>query len=265
MSDYLARQGRELLERNGLASFDALWGLEAEWLEPLNRCRGGWSGVARIELDGGNGTTEVLFLKRQEGHTRRTLSHPLGEPTFAAEMGGILALEAAGLLSMEAVFYGQRKVAGKQRAILLTRELQGFLPLSQQMQQWQQEGWANSLGQRRELIQVVADTIRRLHESKLMHNSLYPKHIFVSLPEHGSPKVCLIDLEKMRRTLCVGHATRRDLDSLNRRTGLWSSSDRMRFLQRYSGQSPLGSATRRLWRRLARSRISFIKKYERYA
>ncbi len=265
MRDYLEQQGGGLLEHNGLASFDALWELDAEWLEPPNRCRGGWSGVARIELDGGNGATEVLFLKRQEGHTRRSIRHPLGEPTFAAEMGGILALEAAGIPSLEAIFYGQRVVAGKQRAILLTRELQGFMPLSLQMQRWQEEGWANSLGHRRELIKVVADTLHRLHDSKLMHNALYPKHIFVSLPEHGPPMVRLIDLEKMRHTPCVGYAASRDLDSLNRRTGLWSRTDRMRFLQRYSGQSPLGSAGRRLWRRLARNRINFIKKHEQHA
>jgi hypothetical protein len=265
MSDYLDRQGRELLERNSLASFDALWELEAEWLEPPNRCRGGWSGVARIELDSGNGTTEAFFLKRQEGHTRRTLRHPLGEPTFAAEMGGILALKAAGIPSMEAIFYGQRVVAGKPRAILLTRELQGYRPLDLLMRQWQQEGWANSLGQRRELIKVVADMLRRLHESKLVHNALYPKHIFVLLPEGGSPMVRLIDLEKMRRTLCVDQATRRDLDSLNRRTGLLSGTDRMRFLQHYLGQRSLESTGRRLWLKLAKSRTDFIKKREQHA
>ncbi len=265
MDDYINPQGRGLLERNGLASFDALWGLEAEWLEPPNRCRGGWSGVARIELDGGSGTTEVLFLKRQEGHTRRSLRHPLGEPTFAAEMGAILALEAAGIPSMDAIFYGQRRVGGRQRAILLTRELRGFLPLDVQMQRWQQAGWADSLRQRRELIKAVADTLYLLHQSRLVHNALYPKHIFVSVPERGAPKVCLIDLEKMRRTLCVEHAARRDLDSLNRRAEIWSWADRMRFLQRYSRQSPLGSAGRRLWRRLANNRIKFSKRREQHA
>ncbi len=265
MRDYIERQGRELLESNGLGDFDALWGLEAEWFEPPNRDRGGWSGVARVELQRPDGATDAVFIKRQEDHTRRTWRHPfLGEPTFAGEMASLMTLQEIGVPSLEPLYYGQRRVNGAWRAILVTSELRGFVSLDRQMQQWQQDGWNNSLSQRRELIKVVADTLRRLHHSRVMHNALYPKHIFVAMSGNRPPEIRLIDLEKMRRTPCIGYAARRDLDSLNRRSAIWSRGDRMRFLQRYLGQSTLSANARRLWRRLAISRTNFMRKRERH-
>jgi hypothetical protein len=266
MHDYVDRQGRDLLEHNRLSDFDDLWELEVEWFEPLNHSRGGWSGVARIELQRPDGGMEAVFLKRQENHTRRTWRHPFGgEPTFASEMDNMKILQDIGVPSLQPLYYGQRKVNGVWRAILVTRELLGFVPLNVQMQWWQDEGWADSFGQRRALINVVADTLRRLHKNRVVHNALYPKHIFVSLPEHGSPEMRLIDLEKMRRTPCVGYAARRDLDSLNRRSIINSQSDRMRFLQRYLKQSPLSASGKRMWRRLAINRINFIRKQQKHA
>jgi hypothetical protein len=260
MDDYVSDRWRRLLEHNGLADFNALWDLEVEWFEPPNRDRGGWSGVARIELEGGDGGKEAFFLKRQENHARHTFRHPAGEPTFALEMRNILWLTKAGVPTLEPVYYGQRHMGSGWRAILITRELEGYLPLDELMKRWRETGWRGSMAERRELIPVAAAIIKKLHRANLIHNALYPKHIFVRFPEHAKPQIRFIDLEKMRRAILPGRAVRRDLDSLNRRTQHWSWTDRMRFLHCYLGQRHLNSKGKKLWRLLAASNISFMRR-----
>ena len=252
MKDYLAPEWMETLKHNGLDSFETLWALETEWFEPPNRGRGGWSGVVQLELKCPEGGTKAVFIKRQENHLRRTLQHPIGgEPTFAGEMKNILALQQAGVPTLEPVYYGQRKTDGCWRATLVTQELSGFQPLDQVMQQWQEAGWVPSFDKRRRLISETAAVIRKLHDHRLVHNALYPKHLFVRMPEAGRLEVRLIDLEKMRPVLACSRAARRDLDSLNRRAQFWSRTDRLRFLKRYLGAPLLTAEGKALWHWLA--------------
>lgn len=259
MQDYLAEGWSEILEHNGLGGFDALWTREADWFEPPNERRGGWSGVARLELKRPDGATEGVFLKRQENHLRHTLHHPLsGEPTFAGEMQNILLLQQAGVPTLEPLYYGQRKIDGRWRAILVTRELEGFRPLNLWMRQWREAGWHLNYPIRRVVITKVAQVISRLHQHGLVHNALHPKHLFVRVTEgDGQPmvEVRLIDLEKMRRAFSPFRAARRDLDSLNRRCLLCSHCDRMRFLKSYLNESMLSKKGRRLWRHLSDSML----------
>ena len=182
MQDYRAEDRFELLAHNGLGDFDALWDLDVEWFEPPNERRGGWSGVARLELQWPDGRSEGVFLKRQENHLRRTLGHPLaGEPTFAGEMQNILLLERAGVPTLEPLYYGQRRANGRWRAILVTRELAGFRPLNWWIEQWQTLGWSFSRPARRAVLVEAARVIQRLHrQGALVHNALHPKHLFVS-------------------------------------------------------------------------------------
>jgi hypothetical protein len=73
-----------LLERNGLADFDALWNLQLDAVDEPNTSRGGWSSVFRMDLEG-----QGFYLKRQSNYLTRTLHSPLGEPSFAREFRNI--------------------------------------------------------------------------------------------------------------------------------------------------------------------------------
>ncbi len=261
MKDYVTPEWEHILRSNNLDDFDALWGLQADWFEPPNQRRGGWSGVVRIELDLPDGTKGAIFLKRQENHTRRTLRHPVfGEPTFAGEITNILLLRQAGVPTMEPVYYGQRKIDGKWRAILVTRELVGYRPLHEVMREWSEAGWGHAVATRRRLIPILASVVRRMHKQRLVHNALHPKHVFVRLGDDLETEVALIDLEKMRQTVSMRLAARRDLDSLNRRARLWGSSDRLRFLKSYLGLRDLDTAGKNLWRYLAARKTRFMRK-----
>ena len=61
-----ATPGGALLKRNGLDSFEAIWSLEAPWVEEPNFRRQGWSGVCRLTLDASEKQPVVIYLKRQE-------------------------------------------------------------------------------------------------------------------------------------------------------------------------------------------------------
>lgn len=258
MKDYVTPEWEHILRFNDLDGFNGLWELKADWFEPPNERRGGWSGVARIELDLPGGAKEAVFLKRQKNHTRRTLRSPIsGEPTFAGEIKNILLLRQAGVPTMEPLYYGQRKVEGKWRAILVTRELVGFSSMNEVTDQWRKSGWNKTSLCRRQLIRKLATTIRNMHEHKLVHNSLHPKHVFVRLVEGRPPEVVLIDLEKMRRAVSVKSAMLRDLDSLNRRAYAFGYVDRMRFLNSYLNCHTLNSKGKGIWKYLAQKNKKF--------
>jgi hypothetical protein len=252
MNDFVADGWDGVLRANGLDRFEALWSLEAEWFEPPNRRRGGWSGVARIELPGPDGQSTGLFLKRQENHTRRTFRHPLhGEPTFAAEIRNILSMQRAQVYSLEPVYYAQRKLAGKWCVVLITRELLGYRPLDAWADDWYAADWTESRQLRLQVISECALILRRLHRAGFAHNAMHPKHIFLRVDDRDGVEARLIDLEKMRRKPGLLRRTLRDLDSLNRRSRHWSRTDRLRFLKAYLAASRLDAAGRRLWYRLA--------------
>lgn len=243
MHDYIADDWRDVLQANNLNDFDDWWALEAEWFEPPNQRRGGWSGVSRVVLRDRDGNERVIFLKRQEDHVLRTLMHPIrGIPTFVREMENILALQSAGVPALKPVYFAERHVEDKQRAILVTEALDGFVPLNELNRE------NLSAAARRKLVETVADVVRRLHQHKLVHNCLYPKHLFVRDDEKCF-EVHLIDLEKARKKWCRDSAVFRDLDTLNRHSRDWTRSDRRRFLKSYLAEKDAGQ-WRRLWKRL---------------
>lgn len=253
MDDYLAASWRTTLDAAGLGAFDSLWAVDADWFEPPNRRRGGWSGVVRLALPDAHAGERRLFVKRQENHLRRSLRQPVsGEPTFAAEFRNLLSLDRADVPTLKPVYYAQRRVDGRWRAILVTEELVRYRPLDDLVRDWRAQGWRRFRAQRRAVILAAADLVRRLHRQRLVHNALYPKHLFVRLEPDGRADVRLIDLEKMRRTISRVGALRRDLDSLNRHTPCFSPRERLLFLMHYLGVRSLAPSVRFHWRYLGR-------------
>ncbi len=130
MSDFIAAQDRALLERHGLAGFDALWALKLEAVDEPNTERGGWSSVYRLELD-----ERAFYLKRQSNHLTRSLLHPFGEPTFAREFRNIRRYAERNIPALQAAFFAERRLPGERRAILLTRALDGWQDLEHWLKQ----------------------------------------------------------------------------------------------------------------------------------
>ena len=258
MKDYFPNQWREILRHNNLDSFDDLWNLQADWFEPPNERRGGWSGVSRCEWDLPEGGKVGVFLKRQENHITRTVSHPFGMSTFICEIQNILLFKKAAIPALEPIYFAVRKVEGDQRAIVCTEALDGYEPLEEIVERWLREGWPDRKN-RQHLMQKVVSVMSRMHDHKIQHNCFYPKHIFVRFTD-ASIDVRIIDLEKAKVVLLRRYATFRDLYTLNRHAQGWSRTDRLRFFLLYLGREHLDRDAKKLWRKIVTRTAIKVKK-----
>ncbi|HEC06741.1 MAG TPA: lipopolysaccharide kinase [Thiolapillus brandeum] len=248
MNSFVEKGWQAIFEHNGLGSFDALWNLQADWFEPPNQRRGGWSGVSRIMLPSPDGSEETVFLKRQENHTRKTWRHPISrEPTFRSEARNLRLLNSRGIAAPHMVYYAERKSPKGWQVILATRELKDYLPLDVLIERWYRDDWGKHREQRSKVIPRTAAVLSKLHKLRLAHNAMHAKHMFI---QEQTGAACLIDLEKMRARLTRRQAMLRDLDSFNRRTARISRTDRLRFLLCYMGKPGLDDEVRAVWRRL---------------
>ena len=226
MTDFVADAERALLERNGLADFDALWAVQLEAVDEPNTSGGGWSSVFRMDLEG-----QGFYLKRQSNYLTRTLHSPLGEPSFAREFRNIERYKQLGIPALEAVFFGERKVPGERRAILMTRALDGWTDLDSLLEQWSQL----TAGQQQAILQACGQLARRLHAVRQVHGCFYPKHIFLQ-PDGAAYRAQLIDLEKTRLLLLGQRDRVKDIEPLLRRAHAWTEADVRALLAAYLEQ-----------------------------
>ncbi|SDB19174.1 lipopolysaccharide kinase InaA family protein [Pseudomonas sp. NFACC13-1] len=226
MTDFLAAEDRALLQRHGLDSFEALWARQLDAVDEPNTSGDGWSSVFRLELDG-----QGYYLKRQSNYLTRTWSHPFGEPSFSREFRNISRYRQLGIPALQAVFYGQRKVEGEVRAILLTRALDGWDDLDSLLQRWP----SLTATQRTTVLDACGQLARRLHGMHQVHGCFYPKHIFLQATDDGY-QAQLIDLEKTRPLLFGQRDRVKDLEPLLRRASIWSEADVRQLLSAYLAQ-----------------------------
>ncbi|MBU0563622.1 MAG: lipopolysaccharide kinase InaA family protein [Gammaproteobacteria bacterium] len=229
MNDFIAQADRPTLERHGLASFDALWSVHLTAVDEPNVERGGWSSVFRLELD-----DSAFYLKRQSDHLTRTLAHPFGEPTFAREFRNIRRYARLGVPALQASFFGQRKVGGERRAVLLTRALDGWMDLDELLKRWPELGESNHQA----ILVAVGGLARTLHRAGQMHSCFYPKHIFLR-EQGGCWQACLIDLEKTRPLLLGRRDRVKDLEPLVRRASVIGKQGVRHLLEAYLDDSRL--------------------------
>ena len=250
VKNFIATEWAGLLEENGLTGFDALWQIEVPLLDNPNtgRGKGGWSSVGLLPLRAAGGGQRKLIIKRQNNYVIRTPLHPLrGIPTLKNEALSTLRFNSLGIPTMKLVYYADKREGNGFRAILLTEFLDGYESLDRLDRLLLEPTGV----ERPRLISCVAGLIRIMHDKRLRHNSLYPKHIF--LREDGSEVTAkLIDLEKVRWSPLGNGRRIRDLDSLNRRSPGWSRTDRLRFFKAYCQTNHLSSKDRELWRAIAK-------------
>jgi len=253
MKDYMNERWRSILAHNGLAGFDELWKLEAEWFEAPNQRRGGWSGVSRCELQLPEGGVAAIFLKRQENHGTRSLAHPVhGVPTFLREFKRIMAYRDNAIPSLEPVYFGMRTRGKDQRAILVTEELTDFVSLEDRVQGWLRNG-VPERAERLRILKAVAELLKKMHACGIRHGCFFPKHVFVRIAPDGSVEARVIDLEKSRRHPLRVMCALRDLYSLSHySSSAWSRTDRVRFFRHYLGIPRLNTYAKWLWRNVVK-------------
>jgi hypothetical protein len=204
------------------------WHLPGEWLEAPNSRRGGTSGVVRHQPDAG----PALYIKKQQGHLFRSLRYPLGRPTCLREALALDQFRGLGVVVPTRCFFGLHR-AEQWWGVLVTEALPpGFVSLDE----WYGAKDSAAVVQKRmAVVRELARTLAILHRHRWQHSSLMTKHIFVRVraagldcPE-GSAEIALIDLERARRWLTVGRASRRDLFFLRQHLPYWTDAEWAEF------------------------------------
>jgi len=260
-----------LLKANKLDSFDALWNTKADWVEPPNYRRRGWSGVCRIDLQSSTGAGIGVYLKRQEGHCYRDSVPPFRRrPTAYREYRNLLKMKAHAIAAPHILYYGERRVGGAWQAILMTREIPQSIPLGDYLRQSSGRPHAEVIHVLRETAALAA----RFHALHREHGALYGKHVMIggvakeasdAPPADRKPFPCLIDLEKARFRLFRWRIAVHDLAQLYRHTA-WDAPDWLLFVDHYMAairnpwlrpilKSMIGRKAKREHGRQARCRI----------
>lgn len=238
MKIYISPAWQRLLQFNNLADFEKIWSCEVEWVEAPNDGRGGLSGVGRVYLNCLDGTQLTAYLKRQQNHIRKSWRYPVrGEATFGREFKLIRQLQKADVGTLEPMFFAEDYASGYARALLMTVELTGYLPLDEFAATDRFKNLA--LSEKRFLLQCVARTVKRMHDAGVQHRSLYAKHIFVK-PVENNYQIAIIDLEKSRVSKLLFLRRFYDLVTLNYRTEGWTCSSRLYFFKQYYGIQSIG-------------------------
>lgn len=234
---FLDATWQHIFAANNLGTFDALWNLKTEWFEEPNIRRGGWSGVVRINLDTPKGKVAV-FIKRQENHISKTLAHPFkGIATFQKEFHNLNRLTKHNISTLELIYFCQKD----QQAILITKGLEGYLPLDSARFHHLENADKHAL------LSKIAFEMSAMHQCRFQHNCFYPKHIFASKIA-GEWDVRFIDLEKLKRTPLKKQAIERDLFTLYRHADFnWTTKDRVYFFKAYVNEDKLSKKSKKLW------------------
>lgn len=241
MKDYVDQGCQDVLAHAQLLDFDALWNLQLEAVDEPNTERGGWSSVSQLTV--GN---QAFYLKRQINHLTRSVSAPLGEPTFAREWRNIMRYQQKQIPALQAAYFAQRRVGHEQRAILLTYALTGWHDLDYYLQQWSDLPAATA----EQIIIACAGLARTLHKAKQMHGCFYPKHVFLRA-QNGYFDACFIDLEKTRPLWFASKDRIKDLEPLFRRAQYaWKTAQIKQFLAAYlDGKDDLDQWLQRIIKR----------------
>lgn len=203
-------------------SFAYFWSQHGEWVEEPNQRRGGESGVQRVIGTKG----QLLYIKRQIGHTYRSWLHPLGRPTVLRERDALRELSLLQVGVPELVFAGARRSDdGQWQALLVTASLDGYMDI----ESWYTAGERERIGEaaHERLLATLATTLARMHQGRWQHSCLYMKHIFVRVTGEGSTAqidIALLDLEKSRKRLTGQRAAAHDLKQLRRHSS-WNAAD----------------------------------------
>lgn len=211
--------------------FDHWWNTNGPWVEEPNVRREGTSGVQRVSYEG-----HTVYVKRQVGHTFRSIRYPLGRPTALREGLALSRLARIGVLAPKPLYYGARKIEGKWQGLLVTHELVGFQDLATWLVDQAQVDLPSEDHLR--ILHNLAVMLAKLHQGHQQHGCMRAKHVFINANEiDGVPTfdLALLDLEKSRARLSIKRAARHDLRQL-RRHSAWSDAQWDYFLECYAKQ-----------------------------
>lgn len=250
------------LAQAGYSDFDSWWTAEQNLVE-VGNFRGpdantSWSHVSRIELPDGR----TVYLKRQQNHFPNNLLLKARKvPTFEIEWSNYQKLKAAGVPTLNIVYFASRKINGDKQCIVVSEELKGMTPIDELIKWFEKNQWPDRQV-RLAMLGAIVKVIKTMHQGGLIHNALYGRHIYLNIPFiDGAPvfpetyHACLIDLERTKSpgpqsSKLISH----DLEKMFRRNAKWPARDGLWFLKQYLGIQKLTPEAKIIARKIAATR-----------
>lgn len=257
---------RDLLERAGLANFEALFGFESG----VHVDGHGDRSVTRLELPGEAGGRRLVFYLKREWNPkaamliRRWVAEGFRPPPSRSvkEWRNLHALRRREIATAEPVAVGEERRRGFfSRAFLLVREVEESVNLAEFFEgSAAGAGAGDTVGEplsveaRRALASQVASMVRTMHDRGMAFNDLYLKHIYVNPSRPGGRfRPTLIDAQRSRRFWHMMPTARwHDLAALYATSHVAGCrrTDRLKFLLAYSRQSRLSPPVKLMVRRI---------------
>jgi len=195
---------RDDLQHAGLSEFDAVMTNRRGHCLRILKDRENW----RFDLCDAPGTRSA-FLKRHHVRTWRSwvrakLGLGPGETPGRLEVRNVDRLVRSGIDVMDVLAFGERlRPDGRVESFLLTHALEGYVELQHFLRRRflpRDPGCLRradpELGR---LLRLLADIVRRFHESGFNHRDLYCCHFFVREPRRGQFEIRMIDLQRVQR------------------------------------------------------------------
>jgi hypothetical protein len=259
--EYIDPEFKKLFNiKNNRTVFKALWNRNDPWFEEPNLGRrdskSAWSGVARIQYNG-----DAFFLKKQENYFAYSVKPPFRQLVVQKEYANIQLFESLKIPCLDVVYFGVKKKLGKTRGMLITKALDNYLSLNAAQEQYCNFQETDQIQEQRRIkkavIASIAQLIQKAHVSGLMHNCLYPKHIYIDkdffntgIQKQGNPVCRFIDLEGARKVAYKSKKQLRDLETLNRRLPTLNFKDKIYFLLQYLNTTSVDRNVRKVIKRI---------------
>ena len=261
MSDdlWIAPEFTNLFARHKLSKLEALFAVEAA--HRLDKATlPSWRERIVLELDDGGGQKHRLFVKRFVAPPASARPpRKLAVRTVAGvERHWILELAQAGIAVPRIAAFGEEVRGGREvRSVLVLADVGGSsLETMAAHADWPAP---------RQLVEGVADLVRRLHAAGYIHRDLYLSHVYLTNSRPRDPELALIDLQRILKHPWRRRRWRaRDLAQLDYSTPshVAGRTARLRFLRTYLAGENVRSWTARFLVYCVRRKSAQIAKHD---
>jgi hypothetical protein len=239
--------------------FNSLWNRTDPWVEKPNFRRDtskeSWSGVTKIQLNKHN-----FFLKKQQDYFAYSIKPPFKRMLLQREFESIKLFSSYKIPSLDIVYLGIRKNGCNTQGILITKSLDNYISLNEAKKQYLDLPGPKQHKIKRAAIASVTELVKKMHQSGLMHNYLYLKHIYIDKnfckteEKPANEPVCrFIDLEGARKATYNSTKQLRDLETLNRNhrhSPAFGLKQKIYFLLKYLNKTSCDKDVRNLIKRI---------------
>ena len=261
-----------LLQEHGIGSFRKLFQYEGG--VRLDKPGLGRRERIRVQLAGTDGRPVTLYLKRYRrpglwDQWRRILTCRADHSAAWWEWQQVRRLRRVGIPTPTPVAFGEKMGGWREKCSFIVLASAPGESLERWVPRNLTDGQAAiSVDCKRDLVRAMAVQVRTLHQAGFCHRDLYLSHVFVDMADPSTPRLTLIDLQRVFHPRWRKRRWRvKDLASLHFSCPLRavSATDRLRFVLGYLAADRLTPTGKRLIRQVAAKAVRIARHSARKA